>query len=190
MTSLLFNLKGDYIPDYRLLDYFVALMSTYQSPSLNGDLGNDEALKKDLTQMGVFDANMPLYQLVRNRKHSVMGYTGFEHRYYSMFEDVEEDMGGAADLQTLLTALCWKYILKGEVDHKMIPDTPDVESERRQIFFCSAINLPSFYIKTKTSNLFLKSILKLTKKAGAAEDTQVTRKFIKTIIKELFLKRY
>jgi hypothetical protein len=69
------------------------------------------------------------------------------------------DMGNAADMQTLITALGYKYVLKGEVTHGMIPDTPGVESERRQMFFCAAVNLPTCYVKTDTRNRFLKNIV-------------------------------
>lgn len=154
-----FFLRGDFIPDFRLIDYFVSLMSTDQSPSLDGSPGNGEQLKKDLSQMGIFDKRMPLYQLVRIREFSQMGYSGFEHRYYSIFENILSDMGGAADLQNLMTVLAYQYILSGKINHSMIPDTPDIESERRQIFFCSAINLPTFYVKTRTQNFFLLKIL-------------------------------
>jgi hypothetical protein len=116
-------------------------------------------LKKDLAQMGVFDEQMPLYQLVRLREFSKMGYSGFEYRYYSIFENILADMGEAADLQNLVTALSFQYILSGKVNPHMIPDTPDVESERRQVFFCSALNIPTFYVKTRTRNVFLLSIL-------------------------------
>jgi len=159
LLSHSFGLKGDFIPDARLIDYFVSLMSTDQSPSLNGAPGNEAQLKKDLSQMGVYDERMPLYQLVRIRKHAEMGYTGFEHRYFSIFENLGSDMGGAVDLQHLITALAYHYILTGKITHEMIPDTPDVESERRQIFFCSAINIPTCYVKTKTRNLFLQQIV-------------------------------
>lgn len=154
-----FFLSGDFVPDIRLIDYFVSLMSTDQSPALNGKHGSGEQLKKDLSQMGIFDTRMPLYQLVRLRKFSQMGYSGFEHRHYSTFENLESDMGGALDLQNLMTILAYHYILKGKITHSMIPDTPDVESERRQFFFGSAINLPTFFVKTGTRNLFLKMIL-------------------------------
>ncbi|MDA8133146.1 MAG: hypothetical protein M0T82_00870 [Desulfobacteraceae bacterium] len=159
IISRVFLLRGDFIPDARLIDYFVSVMSTDQSPSLDGRPGNGDQLKKDLAQMGVFDEDMPLYQLVRLREFSKMGYTGFEYRYYSMFESILSDMGGAADLQNLLTALSFQYILSGKVGPHMIPDTPDVESERRQVFFCSALNIPTFYVKTRTRNVFFLSIL-------------------------------
>lgn len=159
IISRVFLLRGDFIPDARLVDYFVSVMSTDQSPSLDGRPGNGDQLKKDLAQMGVFDEQMPLYQLVRLREFSKMGYSGFEYRYYSIFENILSDMGGAADLQNLVTALSFQYILSGKVTPQMIPDTPDVESERRQVFFCSALNIPTFYVKTRTRNVFLLSIL-------------------------------
>ena len=153
------GLKGDFVPDFRLVDYLVSLMSTDQSPALDGSPGNSIRLGSDLAQMGIFDTCMPLYQLVRLRKFARMGYSGFEHRYYSIFEDILTDMGGAADLQTLVTALAFQYVLNGDVTHAMIPDTPGVESERRQMFFCAAVNLPTFYVKTNTRNRFLVNIV-------------------------------
>jgi hypothetical protein len=159
LISRAFFLKGDFVPDFRLVDYLVSLMSTDQSPGLDGSPGNSTRLGHDLAQMGIFDTRMPLYQLIRLRKFSRMGYTGFEHRHYSIFEHVLADMGNAADMQTLITALAYQYVLKGEVTHAMIPDTPDVESERRQIFFCATLNLPFCYVKTDTRNQFLKTIV-------------------------------
>ncbi|MFO7911229.1 MAG: hypothetical protein R6V15_03615, partial [Desulfotignum sp.] len=153
------GLKGDFVPDFRLVDYLVSLMSTDQSPALDGTPGNSARLGSDLAQMGIFDTCMPLYQLVRLREFDCMGYSGFEHRYYSIFEDILGDMGGAADLQTLITALAFQYVLNGDVTHAMIPDTPGVESERRQMFFCAAVNLPTFYVKTNTRNRFLVKIV-------------------------------
>lgn len=142
-----------------MVDYFVSLMSTHESPALNGEPGNGDRLKKDLSQMGVFDTRMPLYQLVRIRSYADMGFSGYEHRYHSIFENILTDMGGALDLQNLLTTLAYHYILTGKIGHNDIPDTPHVESERRQIFFGSAVNLPTFYVKNNTSNLFLKKIV-------------------------------
>lgn len=166
-----FCLKGDCVPDARLIDYFACLMSTDQSPSLDGTLGNEDRLKKDLSQMGIFDERMPMYQLVRIRKYLEMGYSGFEHRYFSIFENLETDMGNALDLQTLITALAYQYILSGKITHEMIPDTPNMESERRQIFFCSAIDLPTFYVRTQTKNLFLRRII------SKIERTRMSRRY-------------
>ncbi|WP_035235574.1 hypothetical protein [Desulfobacter vibrioformis] len=164
LIANIFRLKGDFVPDGRLIDYFTSVMSTFQSPALNGSLESEAGLKKDLTDMGVFDERMALYQLVRLRKYHQMGYSGFEHRYFSVFENVVRDMGKAADLQILITALAQKYIYSRQVDHTMIPDSPTVESERRQIFFCTAIGIPTFFVKTRTRNQFLAKILKNTAK--------------------------
>jgi hypothetical protein len=54
-------------------------------------------------------------------------------------------------------------IAEGKVSHADIPDTPDVESERRQMFFGNAIGLPSFYVRKDTGNRLLQSILKKSK---------------------------
>ena len=168
LIANIFRLKGDFVPDGRLIDYFTSVMSTFHSPALNGSLESEANLKKDLTEMGVFDGRMALYQLVRLRKYHQMGYSGFEHRYFSVFEDVVRDMGKAADLQVLITALVQKYIYTRQVDHAMIPDSPTVESERRQIFFCTAIGVPTFFVKTRTRNRFLAKILKNTAKTRAS----------------------
>ena len=52
-VGMAFGLKGDFVPDYRLIDYLVALMSTNQSPALDGMPGNSERLKHDLADLGV-----------------------------------------------------------------------------------------------------------------------------------------
>ena len=159
VVSRTLGLKGDFIPDGRLIDYFTSVLSTFESPSLDGRQDSEIRLKQDLTEMGVFDKRMPLYQLIRLRRHHLMGYSGFEHRYFSVFENIARDMGGAADLQLLITALTQKYIYSGAVTHEAIPDSPIVESERRQVFFCTAIGIPTFFVKTRTRNFFLKKIV-------------------------------
>lgn len=161
-------LKGDFIPDARLIDYFTSVMSTFGSPALDGSLDSEAGLERDLTEMGVFDRRMSLYQLIRLRKFGKMGYSGFEHRYFSVFENIRRDMGGAADLQLLITALSQKYIHSGTVSHAMIPDTPAAESERRQIFFCTAIGIPTFFVKTRSQNRFLMRVLKHARKTRAS----------------------
>jgi len=161
--SFVFNLKGDFIPDVRLIDYLVALLSTSESPALNGLPDSDPNLKKDLSDMGVFDESMPLYLLYRLRQQSKMGFSGFEGRYYSLFQDIEKDMGHAVNLQRLITALAYKYIFEKKISHEEIPDTPFVESERRQIFFVTAIGLPTFFVWKNTKNRFMAEILKKVK---------------------------
>jgi len=157
--SLLFRLKGDYVPDFRLIDYLVALMATEESPSLDGRTGNDTQLKQDLGELGVFDPDMPLYMLYRARQFQTMGFSGFEGRHYSLFENIEQDMGHATNLQMLITALAYKYIFTGQISHGDIPDTPFVESERRQVFFAAAAEIPTFYVRKNTHNRLLSRIV-------------------------------
>lgn len=53
-------------------------------------------------------------------------------------------MRPAAELQQLLCALACKLIVCGRVSRTSIPDTPEVESERRQIFFARPSPCPRF----------------------------------------------
>ena len=161
--SRCFGLKGDFVPDFRLIDYLVALMATDESPALDGCQGNDVRLKKDLGDMGVFDPCMPLYMLYRARSFQVMGFTGFEGRHYSLFENLDRDMGHAANLQMLVTALAYKYIFTGSITHADIPDHPFVESERRQIFFGAAAGIPTFYVRTDTPNRLIARMVRQTR---------------------------
>ena len=55
--------------------------------------------------------------------------------------------------------MAYRYALGEEVCHHDIPDDPTIESERRQIFFGSAIGIPTFYVRANTCNKFLKKIL-------------------------------
>jgi len=162
--SRIMGLNGDFINDFRLIDYPVSLLSSAESPGLDGTPGNDKRLKKDLADMGIFDPAMPMYLLYRLREYAAKGFSGFEGRYYSLFENLTQDMGYAVSLQALITALAFKYILKGEITHFHIPDQPFIESERRQIFFGSAIGIPTFFIHKDTKNLLMVKILKKTKK--------------------------
>jgi len=161
LVSSFFRLKGDFVPDYRLIDYLVCLLSTEQSPGLNGQIGNSDRLRRDLADMGVFDEQMSVYLLYKQREFAKMGFSGFEGRFYSLFENFDEDMGQAADLQTLITALAYKYMALGTT-HANIPDLASVESERRQIFFGAAIGIPTFYVRKNSTNTFLDYILKKT----------------------------
>jgi hypothetical protein len=159
VISRVCQLAGDCVPDFRLIDYFVSIMSTEDSPALDGRLGSAERLKRDLQAMGVFDVRMPLYLLYRLREFSTMGFSGFEGRHYSLFPSFRYDLGPAAELQALVTALAFKYILEGRLTNADVPDTVAVESERRQIFFGAAIGLPTFYVRSGTENRFLARIL-------------------------------
>jgi len=156
------GLRGDWVPDQRLIDYLVSPLSTDHSPALDGTIGNDKRLKRDLAEMGVFDPRMSSYSLYRQRLFGSMGFCGFEGRHYSQFASLDRDMAAATDLQRLVTALAYKYVLSGKVTHADIPDTPEVESERRQTFFGAAIGIPTFFVGIKTPNLFLRQIMNRT----------------------------
>lgn len=160
--SKMFRLQGDLVPDFRLLDYPVCFLSTEQSPAYNGTLGNQDQLKTDLADMGVFDPQMSLYQFFKLREFDNMGFSGFEGRHYSLFPDLDADFSAAVNLQVLITALAFKYMASGQVRHHHIPDTPFIESERRQIFFAMAIGVPTFYVLRNTRNRFLLRLLKQT----------------------------
>lgn len=159
LVSRAFRLKGDFVYDFRLIDYLVVLMSTDKNPALNGELFNSERLKRDLADLGVFDTKMSLYLFEKLREFGVMGFSGFEGRYYSLFESFARDMGPAVNLQNLLYLLAFKYIFSGKVSHEDIPDDPSVESERRQIIFGSAIGLPTFFVHNRTGNTLIKRII-------------------------------
>ena len=161
--SRFLGLKGDYLPDYRLIDYLVALMSTEKSPGFNGALFNHDCLKQDLHDLGVFDKRMSLYSLIKLREFDNMGFSGFESRYYSLFPSFEEDMAKAVDFQNLLHALAFQYMVQRKVTHEDIPDEPFIESERRQITFGCAIGLPTFFVRRDTGNVFMRRILSKTK---------------------------
>ena len=153
------RLKGDLVPDFRLIDYLVTLLSTESCPGLNGSPGNHERLKQELSEMGVFDPRMSIYLLYRQRLFSAAGYSGFEGRSYSLFHSLTGDMAEAVDMQNLVTALACRYIQEGKVHHRDIPDQPSIESERRQIFFAGAIGIPTFYVRADTGNRLLRKIL-------------------------------
>lgn len=159
LISRLLGLRGDFIPDARLIDYLVALQSVEQNPALDGVVGNQERLKKDLTDMGVFDTRMAMYLPYRLREFGKMGFSGFEGRHYSLFPRLLKDMSRAVNLQTIVTALAYHWVATGTIRHHHIPDDPFIESERRQIFFANSIGLPTFFVHADTKNHLLRRIL-------------------------------
>ncbi len=160
--SRFFRMRGDFVPDYRLIDYLVSVMSTDNSPACDGTLGNHERLKRDLESLGVFDRKMAVYIPYRLRQFAINGFSGFEGRHYSLFHSLETDMTHAVNLQMLVTAFAYKCALAGTVTHAHIPDDPTIESERRQVFFCTAIGIPTFYVREDTRNQLLRRILERT----------------------------
>jgi hypothetical protein len=168
MVAAVGGLRGDVVPDFRLLDYPVALLSTDQSPGLNGRPGNTERLKQDLTDLGVIDARMALYLPYRLREYGASGFSGFEGRQYSLLPGFMADLAPAVDLQLLATALAFKYIAEGQLDHAGIPDDPTVESERRQPFFAAAIGLGTFFARAQSGNRLPRRILERTARLRAS----------------------
>lgn len=161
LVSRALGLRGDLVPDFRLVNYPVCLLSTERSPALDGRLGNEERLKGDLDDDGVFDRSMSLYLMCKLRQCAVAGFSGFEARHFSLFDSVAGDMKAAADLQLLVTALAFQYILTGRVRHADIPDSPFVESERRQAFFGPAVGISAFYVRHDSANQFLLRTLEM-----------------------------
>jgi hypothetical protein len=164
MFSTVLCLKGDCVTDFRIIDYLVALLSTSESPALDGTIGNDGRLKRDLTQLGIFNDAMSVYLLYKLRTFRAMGFSGFEGRHYSLFEAFDQDMGDGITLQALVTALAFKYVMTGAVRHYDIPDGPEVESERRQLTFGTAIDIATCNVRHDTPNRFLHRILLRTRK--------------------------
>lgn len=153
------GLHGDYVPDTRLLEYFVALPSTRHTSALNGMIGNDDALKAELAQSGVFDSRLSTYLPFKLREFAKHGFCGFEGRSYSHFPSLRHDLPSAIGLQTLVTAFAYHDIAKNLVTHSDIPDDPATESERRHIFFAAAAGISSVYIRRSSANRFLRRIL-------------------------------
>lgn len=157
--SGIFRLRGDLVPDYRLLNYPVAWLATEHASALDGEPGNIARLAAELDQLGIVDRRMSFYMPLRLRQIQDAGYSGFEARYYSLFPSYDRDMAPATDLQQLLLAAAYQMALQGAVGHEQIPDDPTSESERRQPFFFSAAGLPAFYVHKRTRNEFLRRIL-------------------------------
>jgi hypothetical protein len=156
----LFRLRGDLVPDYRLLNYPVAWLATEHASALDGEPGNTNRLAAELDQLGIADRRMSFYMPLRLRQLETVGYSGFEARYYSLFPSYDRDMAPATDLQQLLLAASYRMAMDGSVGHEDIPDDPTSESERRQPFFFSAAGLPAFYVHKRTRNELLRRILR------------------------------
>ncbi len=160
--SRLFRLRGDYVPDFRLIDYPAALLSTVKSPALDGQLGNEQRLLRDLDQNGVFDRRMSLYLPFKLREYEKHGFCGFEARYYSLFASLKHDLAEASNLQQLVTLLALHYAASGVFDHRHLPDDPVSESERRQTFFATALGIPTIYVRLNPQDRVLRRILENT----------------------------
>ncbi len=164
MIASLFRLRGDCVPDARLLTYPVAWLNTEHASALDGTQHNIRRLSSELDELGIVDQRMSFYMPLRLREHERDGYSGFEARYYSLFPSYDRDMAPALRLQQFLLAVAYKLALQGELTHEQIPDDPTSESERRQPFFFSAAGLPAFYVHQDSRNQLLRTILLHCKK--------------------------
>lgn len=164
LAATLFRLRGDCVPDARLLTYPVAWLATEHSSALDGSAGNIQRLSSELDELGIVDRRMSFYMPLRLREQERDGYSGFEARYYSLFPSYDRDMAPAASLQQLLLALSYRLAMQGEVTHDQISDDPTSESERRQPFFFSAAGVPAFYVRRDSRNHFLADILRHCRK--------------------------
>ena len=164
LIAKLFRLRGDCVPDARLLTYPVAWLASEHSSALDGSAGNIQRLSSELDELGIVDRRMSFYMPLRLREHSRDGYSGFEARYYSLFPSYNHDMARAANLQQFLLALSCRLLLRGDVTHDQIPDDPTSESERRQPFFFAAAGVPAFYVRRDSCNHFLVDVLRNCKK--------------------------
>src|SRR5262249_29753858 len=148
----LFRLRGDCVPDARLLTYPVAWLATESASALDGTASNAKRLSSELHELGVMDERMSFYMPLRLRERHRDGIPGFEARSYSLFPSYDRYMAPAAGLQQFLLALSYRMAFEGEVTHAQIPDDPTSESERRQPFFFSAAGVPAFYVHRHSRN--------------------------------------
>lgn len=162
LLARLLRLEGDFVPDFRLIDYPVAWMSTASCPALDGTVGNQDRLRGDLHDQGVLDRRMPMYLPVRARELGRHGYSGFEARHFSVFPSFAADLARATELQALVLAFAFKAMADGWLAPEHIPDLPWVESERRQAFFAAAAGIPTFYVRADTPNRLLAQVLART----------------------------
>src|SRR5271165_1495972 len=159
LVAKVFRLRGDMVPDYRLINYPVAWLSTEHTSDLDGTPGNLSRLASELDELGIVDRRLSFYMPLRLRELGGMGFSGFEGRYYSLFPTFQRDMAQAANLQQLLLMVAYKLALDGTVAASDIPDDPTSESERRQPFFFAAAGLPAFYVHKKSRNGLLRRLL-------------------------------
>ncbi|MDX2177046.1 MAG: hypothetical protein SF028_11315 [Candidatus Sumerlaeia bacterium] len=169
-AGTLLGLRGDFVPDARLLEYLVSPLSTPESPALDGSEGNWDRLKSDLADHGVFHKRLSLYLMFRQRFAKQHGFCGYEGRAHSLFPRFS-DLGDAASLQALLCAHATRLVATGAVAHADIPDTPEAESERRQFFFAGAIGLKSLNTRPEAGNRFLAGLL------SRAADAKPSRRY-------------
>jgi len=160
LVAKVFRLRGDLVPDYRLINYPVAWLSTEHTSDLDGTPGNLSRLASELDELGIVDRRMSFYMPLRLRELGGMGFSGFEARYYSLFPSYACDLAPAIELQQLLLRVAYQLAVSETVTPEQIPDDPTAESERRQPFFFAAAGLPAFYVHKNSRNEMLRRILR------------------------------
>jgi hypothetical protein len=160
LVAKVFRLRGDLVPDYRLINYPVAWLSTEHTSALDGTPGNLSRLASELDELGIVDRRMSFYMPLRLRELGGMGFSGFEARYYSLFPSYAHDLAPAIELQQLLLRVAYQLAVSEAITPEQIPDNPTAESERRQPFFFAAAGLPAFYVHKNSQNQLLRGILR------------------------------
>jgi len=160
LVAKVFRLRGDLVPDYRLINYPVAWLSTEHTSDLDGTPGNLSRLASELDELGIVDRRMSFYMPLRLRELGGMGFSGFEARYYSLFPSYACDLAPAIELQQLLLRVAYQLAVSEAITPEQIPDDPTSESERRQPFFFAAAGLPAFYVHKNSRNQMLRGILR------------------------------
>ncbi len=160
LVAKIFRLRGDLVPDYRLINYPVAWLSTEHTSALDGTPGNLSRLASELDELGIVDRRMSFYMPLRLRELGGTGFSGFEARYYSLFPSYAHDLAPAIELQQLLLRVAYQLAVSEAITPEQIPDNPTAESERRQPFFFAAAGLPAFYVHKNSQNQLLRGILR------------------------------
>src|SRR5271166_5053348 len=68
LVAKVFRLRGDMVPDYRLINYPVAWLSTEHTSDLDGTPGNLSRLASELDELGIVDRRMSFYMPLRLRE--------------------------------------------------------------------------------------------------------------------------
>ena len=106
VVGKIFRLRGDCVPDARLLTYPVAWLATAQASALDGIAGNVDRLSSELDEFGIVDQRMSFYMPLRLRERLRDGYSGFEARYYSLFPSLTTE---TCSLRQTCNSFYWRW---------------------------------------------------------------------------------
>ena len=159
MSRGCFGLRGDLVPDYRLLNYPVAWLATEQASALDGTPGNVTRLVSELDELGIVDRRLSFYMPLRLREFGQMGFSGFEGAILQPVSNVSAGHGPGREPAAAAADGRLPFGAERDMTAEDIPDDPTSESERRTPFFFAAAGLPAFYVHKKSRNELLKQIL-------------------------------